>query len=72
MGADPGADQENPRLLATYRESDNSWVVAPGAYRIRAGQASDDLPLGAAITLPPQTFSATHPLAVTSAPVRAY
>ncbi|MES1200052.1 MAG: glycoside hydrolase family 3 C-terminal domain-containing protein [Pseudomonadota bacterium] len=50
----------DPRLLATYREGDNSWIIAAGAYRVLAGQASDDLPLSAPITLESRVFSAVH------------
>jgi beta-glucosidase len=51
----------DPRLLATWREAGDQWVIAPGAYRVLAGQASDALPLSAEIALPARTFSAVHP-----------
>jgi beta-glucosidase len=50
----------DPRLLATWREAGDEWVIAPGAYRVLAGQASDDLPLSAAVNLPGGAFSAVH------------
>jgi beta-glucosidase len=50
----------DPRLLATYQAAGNSWTIAPGAYRVMLGQASDDLPLSAEATLPARTWSAVH------------
>jgi beta-glucosidase len=50
----------DPRLLAVYDEPAHAWRIAPGRYRILAGQASDDLPLDTAIELPGRTFSARH------------
>jgi beta-glucosidase len=50
----------DPRLLATYQAAGNNWVVVPGEYRIMVGEASDDLPLSATITLPAMSWSAAH------------
>jgi beta-glucosidase len=50
----------DPRLLATWRQAGDRWVIAPGVYRVLAGQASDALPLSAAVTLPGRSFSAVH------------
>ena len=51
----------DPRLLATYQAAGNKWAIAPGEYRVMLGQASDDLPLVAKVTLPAMTWSAAHP-----------
>jgi len=50
----------DPRLLATYEVSDNSWRVKAGSYHILFGQASDDLPLSVDVTLPNMIWSAVH------------
>lgn len=62
---DPGQSRTitvrvDPRLLATWREAGDQWVIAPGVYRVLAGQASDALPLSATISLPGRAFSAVH------------
>jgi len=59
----PGASQTveltvDPRLLATYDEATDSWVIKAGKYRVLLGQASDDLPLATEITLPEARWSA--------------
>jgi len=51
----------DPRLLASYEAAGDKWTVAPGAYRVMLGQASDELPLVATITLPAMTWSAAQP-----------
>jgi beta-glucosidase len=51
----------DPRLLATWREAGDQWVIAPGTYHVLAGQASDALPLSADVALPGRVFSAVHP-----------
>jgi len=51
----------DPRLLATYEAAGDKWTVAPGAYRVMLGQASDELPLVATITVPAMTWSAAQP-----------
>ena len=48
----------DPRLLATYEAAGDKWSVAPGTYRVMLGQASDDLPLVATLTLPATIWSA--------------
>jgi beta-glucosidase len=48
----------DPRLLATYEAAGNRWTIAPGTYRVMIGQASDDLPLVATVTLPGANWSA--------------
>ena len=50
----------DPRLLATYQAAGNKWTIAPGEYRVMLGQASDDLPLVAKVTLPAMSWSAAH------------
>ena len=61
----PGASRTlelsvDPRLLATYDPQTDAWVIAPGAYRVRVGQASDELALTAQVRLPGRSFSAVH------------
>jgi beta-glucosidase len=51
----------DPRLLATYQAAGDNWSIAGGAYRVLAGQAADQLPQTATLTLPPRTWSAAHP-----------
>ena len=50
----------DPKLLATYDETTDSWVVKGGIYHVRLGQASDDLPQSVDITLPDSRWSAVH------------
>jgi beta-glucosidase len=51
----------DPRLLATYEAAGDAWTIKPGTYRVMLGQASDDLPLAAMLTLPASSWSAaTH------------
>jgi beta-glucosidase len=50
----------DPRLLATWREADDHWVIKAGAYRVMAGQASDALPLSETVAVPGEDFSAVH------------
>ncbi len=50
----------DPRLLATYLTSSNSWTIKAGTYHVMLGQASDDLPVTADVTLPDMTWSAVH------------
>ncbi|WP_443751211.1 glycoside hydrolase family 3 C-terminal domain-containing protein [Asticcacaulis solisilvae] len=50
----------DPRLLATYEVSDNSWRVKAGTYHVLFGQASDDLPVSVDVTLPDMIWSAVH------------
>jgi beta-glucosidase len=52
----------DPRLLATYQAAGNRWTIAPGEYRVMLGQASDDVPLIAKLTLQAMTWSAAHPI----------
>jgi beta-glucosidase len=52
----------DPRLLAIYDEPQHAWRIAPGRYRILAGQASDALGLMADIDLAGRSFSARHRL----------
>jgi beta-glucosidase len=48
----------DPRLLATYEAAGDMWTIKPGSYRIMLGQASDDLPVVATLTLPGASWSA--------------
>ncbi len=50
----------DPRLLATYEVSDNSWRIKAGTYHVLFGQASDDLPVSVDVTLPDMVWSAVH------------
>ena len=50
----------DPRLLATYDEASDRWVIARGTYQVSLGQASDDLPVTARLSLPGAQFSAAH------------
>ncbi len=50
----------DPRVLARYDEASDSWVIAPGTYHVMAGEASDNLPVTADITLPGYMWSAVH------------
>jgi len=52
------ADKVDPKLLATYDEATDSWVVKGGVYHVLLGQASDDLPQSVDITLPDSRWSA--------------
>src|SRR5947209_877451 len=51
----------DPRLLATYQAAGNRWAIKAGEYRVMLGQASDDLPLVAKVSLPAMSWSAAHP-----------
>lgn len=48
----------DPRLLATYQAAGDTWTIKAGQYRVMVGQASDELPLAATVTLPAMTWSA--------------
>jgi beta-glucosidase len=50
----------DPKLLATYDEATDSWVIKGGVYHVLLGQASDDLPQSVDITLPDSRWSAAH------------
>jgi beta-glucosidase len=50
----------DPRLLATWEAADNSWRIKAGTYRVLLGEASDNLPLSAEVTLPAMSWSAVH------------
>ncbi|HTN40200.1 MAG TPA: glycoside hydrolase family 3 C-terminal domain-containing protein, partial [Asticcacaulis sp.] len=50
----------DPKLLATYDETTDSWVVKGGVYHVMLGQASDNLPQSVDITLPDSRWSAVH------------
>jgi beta-glucosidase len=41
----------DPRLLATYSESDRSWRIAPGKYQVLLGDSSASLPLQTSVQL---------------------
>jgi beta-glucosidase len=51
----------DPRLLATYMTSANSWQIKEGTYRIMLGQASDAVAQTVDASLPAKTWSAVHP-----------
>ncbi|MDV6331053.1 glycoside hydrolase family 3 C-terminal domain-containing protein [Asticcacaulis sp. 201] len=62
---EPGASQTvevkiDPRLLATYDEATNSWVIKAGTYHLSLGEASDHLSTATDIQLPETRFSAVH------------
>jgi beta-glucosidase len=48
--------QVDPRLLATWNEAENKWVIRAGGYQIKAGQASDALPLAQPVKLVAERF----------------
>ena len=50
----------DPRLLATYDEATDSWMIKAGSYRVMLGLSSDNLPQAATITLPESRWSAVH------------
>ncbi|MDI7776459.1 glycoside hydrolase family 3 protein [Asticcacaulis sp. EMRT-3] len=61
----PGAQKSfsltvDPRLLATWEASDNSWHIKAGTYHVRLGQASDALPVTVDVTLTDKVWSAVH------------
>ena len=50
----------DPKLLATYDDTTDSWVVKGGVYHVMLGQTSDNLPQSVDITLPDSRWSAVH------------
>lgn len=50
----------DPRLLATYMTSANSWQIKEGTYRVMLGQASDSLVQTVTARLPATVWSAVH------------
>ena len=61
----PGASQTvevnvDPRVLATYDEATDSWVIKAGSYRVMLGLSSDNLPQASTITLPESRWSVVH------------
>ena len=46
----------DPRLLATFDESTNEWVIAPGSYEVQLGTASDDIRATARLVLAGRRF----------------
>ena len=48
----------DPRLLATWEAAGDRWTIHGGAYLVRFGQASDQLPLCVRIALPEEHWSA--------------
>ena len=46
----------DPRLLATWDEAASKWVISAGRYQIKAGQASDALPLKRPVRLVAESF----------------
>ncbi|ESQ91142.1 hypothetical protein ABENE_10820 [Asticcacaulis benevestitus DSM 16100 = ATCC BAA-896] len=61
----PGASQAvevsvDPRILATYDEATDSWVIKAGSYRVMLGLSSDNLSQATSITLPESRWSAAH------------
>lgn len=50
----------DPRLLAVYQTSANSWQIRPGRYKVFIGQASDALSGAQEINLAGATWSAVH------------
>ena len=51
----------DPRLMATYQTSANSWQIKEGSYNVLLGQASDALTNQASVRLPTAAWSAVHP-----------
>jgi beta-glucosidase len=57
----PGASREvqvkiDPRLLATFDEGTHQWRIAPGAYKVMAGESSRDIANSETINLPGLTL----------------
>jgi beta-glucosidase len=50
----------DPRLLAIYQASADSWQIKDGTYNVLLGQASDALTDKASVTLPVAVWSAVH------------
>ncbi|CAL4869149.1 Thermostable beta-glucosidase B (plasmid) [Asticcacaulis sp. MM231] len=48
----------DPRVLATYDEATDSWVIKAGAYHVMLGLSSDTLSQATSITLPESRWSA--------------
>jgi beta-glucosidase len=51
----------DPRLLATYMTSADSWQIKEGTYRIMLGQSSNALTESVEVRLPARMWSAVHP-----------
>ena len=74
----PGASQTvqvtiDPRLLAIFDEASHQWRIAPGAYRVMAGESSRDIRGTTTINLPGLTLPASwHPVPppIAQAPTR--
>lgn len=47
----------DPRLLATFDESNGDWVIAPGTYEVQLGAGSDDIRATAKLTLAGRRFT---------------
>lgn len=50
----------DPRLLAVYMTSANSWKISEGSYSVMLGQSSDAIEQSVALRLPAQVWSAVH------------
>jgi beta-glucosidase len=50
----------DPRLMAIYQTSANSWQIKEGSYNVLLGQASDALTETAAVRLPAKVWSAVQ------------
>ena len=46
----------DPRLLGVFSESDKTWRIAPGNYKLMLGHSSADLQLETAIELPARSL----------------
>ena len=49
----------DPRLLATYEAAGDNWHIHAGTYRVKLGDASDDLTQSVSVTLPDSVWSAS-------------
>jgi beta-glucosidase len=49
----------DPRLLATYEAAGNNWHIHAGTYRVKLGDASDDLTQSVSVTLADSVWSAS-------------
>lgn len=47
----------DPRLLATFDESNGDWVIAPGTYEVQLGAGSDNIRATAKLTLAGRRFT---------------
>ncbi|MGM9485503.1 beta-glucosidase [Roseateles sp. NT4] len=52
--------QIDPRLLSTFDEASNQWVITPGSYEVQLGAASDDIRATTRVTLAVRRFTSAQ------------